>query len=73
MLYVGRPALGQPDSTSGSSGSSPTARGATRVKVQLGPQLGATPSRSSSGLRPGDQVILSDTSAWDAFDRIRLN
>jgi hypothetical protein len=25
------------------------------------------------GLKAGDQVILSDTSAWDAFDRIRLN
>jgi hypothetical protein len=25
------------------------------------------------GLKEGDQVILSDTSAWDAFDRIRLN
>jgi multidrug efflux pump subunit AcrA (membrane-fusion protein) len=25
------------------------------------------------GLRPGDQVILSDTSAQDGFDRIRLN
>jgi hypothetical protein len=25
------------------------------------------------GLQPGDQVILSDTSAWDAHDRIRLN
>jgi HlyD family secretion protein len=26
-----------------------------------------------SGLKVGDQVILSDTSAWDAHDRIRLN
>jgi HlyD family secretion protein len=25
------------------------------------------------GLQPGDQVILSDTSAWDAHERIRLN
>jgi HlyD family secretion protein len=25
------------------------------------------------GLRVGDQVILSDMSAWDAYDRIRLN
>jgi HlyD family secretion protein len=25
------------------------------------------------GLEPGDQVILSDTSAWDEYDRIRLN
>jgi hypothetical protein len=25
------------------------------------------------GLKEGDQVILSDTSAWDAHDRIRLD
>jgi HlyD family secretion protein len=25
------------------------------------------------GLAEGDQVILSDTSAWDAFDRIKLD
>jgi HlyD family secretion protein len=25
-----------------------------------------------SGLQPGDQVILSDTSAWDSHDRIAL-
>jgi hypothetical protein len=25
------------------------------------------------GLREGDQVILSDMSAWDAYDRVRLN
>jgi HlyD family secretion protein len=24
------------------------------------------------GLKPGDQVVLSDTAAWDAHDRIRL-
>jgi len=26
-----------------------------------------------SGLNVGDRVVVSDTSAWDAFDRIRLN
>jgi HlyD family secretion protein len=25
------------------------------------------------GLRVGDRVILSDMSAWDAHDRVRLN
>jgi hypothetical protein len=24
------------------------------------------------GLAEGDRVVLSDTSAWDAFDRIRV-
>jgi HlyD family secretion protein len=25
------------------------------------------------GLREGDQVILSDMSTWDAYDRVKLN
>jgi hypothetical protein len=25
-----------------------------------------------SGLNQGDQVVLSDMSAWDAYDRVRL-
>ena len=33
----------------------------------------STRSRSCRGLVPGDEVILSDTSAWDDNDRIRLN
>jgi HlyD family secretion protein len=39
-------------------------------------QLGRTSVNSVEiiqGLSPGDEVILSDTSSWDDYDRIRLN
>ena len=35
--------------------------------------IGETEIEIVSGLNPGDQVILSDTSAWDSHERIRLN
>jgi HlyD family secretion protein len=25
------------------------------------------------GLQPGDRVVLSDTSSWDGFDRVRID
>ncbi|MDP9291817.1 MAG: RND transporter, partial [Verrucomicrobiota bacterium] len=45
---------------------------AARTQVKLGRSSVST-IEVQSGLQPGDQVILSDTSAWDAHDRIRLN
>jgi hypothetical protein len=45
---------------------------AARVKVRLG-RASVNTIEIVEGLQEGDQVILSDTSAWDAFDRIRLN
>lgn len=71
VLYVGRPAQGQPDSMVGlfrlGEGTE-----ASRVKVKLG-RASVNTIEIVEGLKEGDQVILSDTSAWDAFDRIRLN
>ena len=71
VLYVGRPSLGQDQSTIGLFKVSRPSGIAERVQVRLG--------RSSvnsivvlSGLNEGDEVILSDMSAWDAFDRVRL-
>jgi HlyD family secretion protein len=46
--------------------------GAVRTQVKLG-KSSVNTIEILSGLQPGDQVILSDTSAWDAHDRIRLN
>ncbi|PWT85537.1 MAG: RND transporter [Blastocatellia bacterium] len=71
VLYVGRPAFGQEESTVGlfkvdSDGSS-----ATRVQVKLG-RSSVNNVEIVSGLKVGDAVILSDMSAWDAFDRVRL-
>ena len=72
VIYVGRPAFGQENSTVGIfklvSGSSE----ATRTPVKLG-KSSVNTIEIQSGLQPGDQVILSDTSAWDSHDRIRLN
>ena len=72
VVYVGRPAFGQEKNTVGIfklvSGSSD----AVRTPVKLG-RSSVNTIEILNGLQPGDQVILSDTSAWDAHDRIRLN
>src|ERR671936_423886 len=72
VLYVGRPPFGQENNTVGMfkivSGTSE----ATRTPVKLG-KSSVNTIQILDGLQPGDQVILSDTSAWDAHDRIRLN
>ena len=70
VLYVGRPAFGQEQSLVGlfrlqRDGS------AARVQVKLG-RSSVNAVEILSGLNVGDQVVLSDMSAWDAFDRIRL-
>jgi HlyD family secretion protein len=45
---------------------------AARTPVKLG-KSSVNTIEILSGLQPGDQVILSDTSAWDGHERIRLN
>jgi len=72
VIYVGRPAQGQSDSMIGLFKLEEDGVGANRVKVKLG-RSSVNTIEIVEGLQPGDQVILSDTSAWDAFDRIRLN
>ena len=71
IIYVSRPAQAQPNGTVGLFKLDPDGVGATRVKVGLGRSSVST-IEVTSGLVPGDQVVLSDTSAWDAYDRIRL-
>ena len=70
-LFVGRPVQAQAHGTLGIFRVSADGREATRVKVRLGRGSVST-IEVLEGLRPGEQVILSDTSAWDGFDRIRL-
>jgi HlyD family secretion protein len=72
VLYVGRPAFGQPNSTVGIFKLEAGGKEATRVQVKLG-RSSVNTIEILSGLQVGDQVILSDMSAWDAFNRIRLN
>lgn len=72
VIFVGRPVIGQSDSTVGIFKVVNNGREAIRTPVKLG--------RSSvnfieviDGLAQGEQVILSDMSTWDAYDRVRLN
>jgi HlyD family secretion protein len=70
VLFVGRPAFGQEQSAVGLFRLQPDGS-ASRVQVKLG-ATSVNVVEIRSGLNVGDQVILSDMSNWDAFDRIRL-
>ncbi len=72
VLHVGRPALGQPQTTVGLFRVVKGTSEAARVRVRLG-QASVSRVEIVEGLDVGDEVILSDTTAWDAADRIRLN
>jgi HlyD family secretion protein len=72
VLYVGRPAYGQAESTIGLFKMLEDGETCVRAQVRLG-KSSVNTIEIIEGLVEGDQVILSDTSAWDAYDRIRLN
>src|SRR5688500_12011687 len=71
VLYMGRPAFGQGQQTVGLFRLSPDGQEANRVSVTLGRNSVST-IEIVNGLREGDQIILSDTSAMDSYDRIRV-
>jgi HlyD family secretion protein len=71
ILYVGRPSLGQDDSTVGLFKVVNASGDASRVQVSLG-KSSVNAIEVKSGLNEGDTVVLSDMSAWDAYDRVRL-
>jgi HlyD family secretion protein len=71
VLYVGRPSIGQDQSTVGLFRMTNDGRDAERVQVKLG-RSSVNSIEVVSGLREGDVVILSDMSNWDAFDKVRL-
>ena len=70
VIYVGRPAFGQPNSTVGIFKLDEEGNGAARVQVKLG-RSSVNTVEILEGLKPGDRVVLSDMSTWDAFNRIR--
>jgi HlyD family secretion protein len=72
ILYVGRPVQGQPNSTVGLFRLGQDGKEAVRVRVDLG-RSSVNTIEIVRGLQVGDQVILSDMSAWDAYDRVRLD
>ena len=71
VLYVGRPVHGQSDSTIGLFKLVEDGSEGLRVSVKLG-KSSVNAVEILQGLKVGDKVILSDMSAWDAFDRVRL-
>src|SRR5438067_3736651 len=72
VVYVGRPAFGQENNTVGIFKLLSGSNEAVRTPVKLG-KSSVNTIEIVNGLQPGDQVILSDTSAWDSHERIRLN
>ena len=70
-LHVGRPAYGQPGSKVGLFRIAPDGQTAVRVQVELG-RTSVNRIEVLNGLAEGDEIILSDTSAWDTWDQIRL-
>lgn len=72
VLYVGRPAFGQENSTISLFKLDPDGKGAVRVPVKVG-RASVNSIQVLEGLREGDTVILSDMSRNDNTDRIRLD
>lgn len=70
VIYVGRPAIGQEDSEISLFKLMPDGE-AIRTKVKLG-RSSVNTIEVKEGLQPGDQVILSDMSNYDQFDRVRI-
>lgn len=80
VIYVGRPAFGQEEGTislfklvpeSGGGTGCPECGEYVRTTVKLGRSSVST-IEIKEGLQPGDQVILSEMSNYDQFDRIRV-
>lgn len=72
VVYVGRPVIGQPGAKITLFKLDPDGKEASRVPVTLGVSSVNT-IEVVAGLKVGDQVVLSDMSAQDAYNRIRLN
>ena len=71
VLYVGRPVQSQTDSEISLFRLLAGGTEAARVNVELG-RASVNSVEVIRGLQVGDQVILSDMSAWDTYDRVRL-
>jgi len=72
VLFVGRPAFGNENSTISLFKLGADGKTAIRVPVKVG-RASVNSIQVLEGLQQGDSVILSDMSRWDNTDRIRLN
>jgi len=71
VLFVGRPAFGNENSTINLFKLGPDGKTAIRVPVKVG-RASVNSIQVLEGLQEGDTVILSDMSRWDTADKIRL-
>lgn len=71
VVFVGRPAYGQSGADTTLFRIDPKSMVASRIPVRLG-RASVNLIEVVQGLQPGDQVILSDTSQWDRYDRLKL-
>ncbi|MCC6319774.1 MAG: HlyD family efflux transporter periplasmic adaptor subunit [Gemmatimonadaceae bacterium] len=71
VMYVARPAYGQPESTVGLFKVSADGRTAERISVKLGVASVST-IEVQQGLQPGDSVIVSDMSRFDNVQKVRI-
>ncbi|SEG31025.1 RND family efflux transporter, MFP subunit [Bryocella elongata] len=71
VLYVGRPAFGNENSTISLFRVSSDGKTATRVPVKVG-RASVNSIQVIEGLNAGDTVILSDMSRWDSTQQVRL-
>ncbi len=72
VVFVQRPVFAQQGQTASVFKVDPDGKGATQVKVKFG-RASVNAIEVVDGLKPGDNVILSDMSQWDSQPRIRLN
>jgi HlyD family secretion protein len=70
IIYVGRPAFGQENSSVSLFKLQPDGE-AVRTTVKLG-RSSVNTIEIVEGLQPGDQVVLSDMSTYDEYQRVRL-
>jgi HlyD family secretion protein len=72
VVFIGRPVFGQQDATVQLFKLEPDGKYASKVKVTFG-RSSVNTIEVKDGLTVGDRVILSDMSAYDNYDRIKLN
>jgi HlyD family secretion protein len=70
-LFVARPAFGEEKSTIGVFKLDRDGKTASRVQVAIG-RSSASSVEILQGLKEGDEVILSDMSRWEQYERIQL-
>jgi HlyD family secretion protein len=72
VIFVGRPAFGRESATVAVFRFQEGGDEAVRTTVRFG-RMSVSEIEVVEGLKPGDRIILSDTSNWDDYDRLLVN